>query len=47
MAKYSDEELKEFEQQDYLLLDMELKKAKKNNQKEFKVNALAFDEVPN
>nr|DAX90344.1 MAG TPA: hypothetical protein [Caudoviricetes sp.] len=47
MAKYSDEELKEFKQQDYLLLDMELKKAKKNNQKEFKVNALAFEEVPN
>lgn len=47
MAKYSNEELKQFEKQDYMLLDMALKDAKANKQQEFKVNVQAFDEVPN
>lgn len=47
MSKYSNDELKMFEKQDYLLLDIELKKAKQNNKSNFKVNVQAFDEVPN
>ena len=47
MSKYSNDELKMFEKQDYLLLDMELKKAKQNNKSNFKVNVQVFDEVPN
>ena len=47
MSKYSSDELKMFEKQDHLLLDMELKRAKQSGKSQFKVNVQAFDEVPN
>lgn len=46
MPKYSKADLKMFEKQDYLLLDMELQKAKQDGKSQFKVNNQAFDEVP-
>lgn len=46
MPKYSSDELKMFEKQDHLLLDMELKRAKQSGKSQFKVNVQAFDEVP-
>lgn len=47
MPNFSNEELKRFEKEDYLLLDMQLEDAKKAGKKEFKVNVQAFDQVPN
>ena len=47
MPKFTDKELKRFKDEDYMLLDMALKKAKEDGKKEFKVNAQAFDGVPN
>lgn len=47
MPRYSESDLKRFEEEDYMLLDMALKNAKANGKKEFKVNIQAFDEVPN
>ena len=46
MTKYSRDDLKMFEKQYHLLLDMELKRAKQSGKSQFKVNVQAFDEVP-